>query len=111
MAYARGDIVLVPFPFTDLSATKVRPALVVSDSDYERATGNLIVAQITGRMHSTPTDYAITGWQDANLLKPSIVRAKLATLSPSLVRHNPGKLAASDMVEVDKRLRLAMALS
>lgn len=110
MVYTRGDVVLVPFPFTDLSATKVRPALVVSDSDYERTTGNLIVAQITGRRHNTLTDYAITDWQDANLLKPSVVRAKLATLSPSLVRHKPGKLAARDMTEVDKRLRLAMAL-
>jgi mRNA interferase MazF len=110
MAYARGDIVLVPFPFTDLTAAKLRPALVVSDSSYEQITGNIIVAQITGRMHNTPTDYVISDWQGANLLKPSVVRAKLATLSPSLVRYRPGRLPAPEMAEVDKRLRLALAL-
>jgi len=110
MAYVRGDIVLVPFPFTDLTTAKLRPALVVSHSSYEQTTGNIIVAQITGRMHNTPTDYAINDWRAASLLKPSVVRAKLATLSPGLVRYRPGRLPTAEMVEVDKRLRLALAL-
>ena len=32
MAFQRGDIVLIPFPFTDLSATKTRPAVIISSS-------------------------------------------------------------------------------
>jgi len=49
MAYNRGDVVLVPFPFADLKSTKARPALVVTDSSYETSTGNLIVIMITSQ--------------------------------------------------------------
>ena len=43
----RGDVVLVPFPFTDLSDTKRRPALILSSGAYNEATGDVIIAQIT----------------------------------------------------------------
>ena len=43
----RGDIVLVPFPFTDLSTTKQRPAVVLSSERYHQVTGDCLVAAIT----------------------------------------------------------------
>ncbi len=110
MAFQRGDVVLVPFPFTDLSAQRVRPAVVVSTPEYEQQTGDIIVAQITGRKRNFPTDYTLQDWQAAGLLKPSIVRAKLATINASLVQFRTGQLTSRDMDEVDKRLRLALGL-
>ncbi|MFA0733118.1 MAG: hypothetical protein LKKZDAJK_001785 [Candidatus Fervidibacter sp.] len=59
MAFQRGDVVLIPFPFTDLSAKRVRPAIVVSVPEYEQNTGDIIMAQVTSRQHSLPTDYAL----------------------------------------------------
>lgn len=44
--YSRGDIVLIPFPFTDLSGNKVRPAIVISNAKVNK-TSDLILAQIT----------------------------------------------------------------
>ena len=41
--YEFGDIVLVPFPFTDQSATKRRPAVVISSSAYHRVRPDLII--------------------------------------------------------------------
>jgi len=110
MAFQRGDVVLIPFPFTDLSAKRVRPAIVVSVPEYEQNTGDIIVAQVTSRQHSLPTDYALQDWQFAGLLKPSVVRVKLATINAALVQFRTGRLSDRDLEEVDKRLRLALGL-
>lgn len=74
--YRRGDIVLLPFPFTDLSATKTRPAVVVSVEGFEQETGDFTVAMITSVSRTTAYDYALQDWQAANLLRPSWVRAE-----------------------------------
>jgi mRNA interferase MazF len=103
-------VVLIPFPFTDLSAKRVRPAIVVSVPEYEQNTGDIIVAQVTSRQHSLPTDYALQDWQFAGLLRPSVVRVKLATINASLVQFRTGRLSDRDLEEVDKRLRLALGL-
>ena len=108
--YKRGDIVLIPFPFSDLAATKTRPTVVISASNYEKETGNFTVAMITSMPHATSYDYELTDWQAANLLSPSWVRAKLATIDPKLVRYKPGKLTNTDLTAVDKRLRLSLGL-
>jgi mRNA interferase MazF len=110
MAFQRGDVVLIPFPFTDLSAKRVRPAIVVSVPEYEQNTGDIIVAQVTSRQHSLPTDYALQDWQFAGLLRPSVVRVKLATINAALVQFRTGRSSDRDLEEVDKRLRLALGL-
>lgn len=46
---SRSDVVLVPFPFTDLTATQVRPAVVISTDDFASSTGDVIVAMITSQ--------------------------------------------------------------
>ena len=109
--YERGDVVLVPFPFTDLSATRTRPAVVVSVNAFAQATGDFTVAMITPVPRNTNYDYELRDWQAAPLLRPSWVRAKLATLDPALVRHQPGRLHDADLAEVEQRIRLALGLS
>jgi mRNA interferase MazF len=109
--YQRGDVVLLPFPFTDLSATRTRPAVVVSVPSFEQETSDFTVAMITSVPHTTPYDYALQDWQAAHLLRPSWVRTKLATLSPALVRYQPGRVSDADMAEVEKRIRLALGLA
>lgn len=52
-AFEFGDIVLVPFPFTDQSATKQRPAVVVSSSAYHRQRPDLIIMAVTSQQRST----------------------------------------------------------
>ena len=108
--YEKGDVVLLPFPFTDLSATKTRPVVVVSVPDFEQATGDFTVAMITSVRRTTPYDYELRDWQAAHLLLPSYVRAKLATLDLALVRFSPGRLSDADITEVDRRIRAALGL-
>jgi mRNA interferase MazF len=109
--YQRGDIVLLPFPFTDLSATRTRPAVVVSVEAFAQATGDFMVAMITSVPQTTAYDYELSDWQAARLLRPSWVRTKLATLDPALVQHQPGRLSDTDLAAVEQRIRLALGLS
>lgn len=108
--FERGDVVLVPFPFTDLSSVKTRPVVVLSVGDFEAATGDFTVAMITSVPRHTPFDYPLKDWREANLLAPSWVRAKLATLSPRLVRYRPGRLTDADLTQVEGRIRASLGL-
>lgn len=112
MASQRGDVVLIPFPYTDFSAVKTRPAVVVSSSIYHTTRPELLLAYVSSQVsQANPTiDYVLADWAAAGLLKPSFVRPKIATVEPSLVVHQVGALSARDLLEVDRCLRRAMAL-
>ena len=109
--YRRGDVVLVPFPFTDLSGLSNRPALVVSRDSYNRATNDLILAQITGNISMRRQgDYQIAAWQQAGLRAPSVIRTKLVTLAARRVRRNIGQLPPADMGAIEHNLRAELEL-
>ena len=52
--FSQGDIVLVPLPFTDLTASKKRPVLILSKLEYNNITNDLIVAAITSNIDKKP---------------------------------------------------------
>ena len=109
MVFARGDVVLVPFPFRDRTTAKVRPALVISATPYN-ATGDLIVAAVTTHPPRFPSDYPLSGWKRARLVAPSTVRMQLATLAASRVLYRPGRIAPGDLEAIDARIRQALGL-
>ena len=111
--YRRGDVVLVPFPFADLSSRKQRPAVVVSGELYHYTEPDIIVAAMTSsiRQPVAPTDYVLRGWERGGLLRSSLVKASLATIEPQLVRYRIGQVTNADLVEIDHRLALALELT
>lgn len=113
MAFRRGDIVLVPFPFTDLSTAKTRPAVVVSSDLYHQVRPDLLLAYVSSQVAQAhqDLDYLIVDWTLAGLPKPSFIRPKIAALEPALIAHRVGQLSTRDLVEVDRRIRRAMALT
>ena len=50
--YKQREIVLVPFPYSDLSSTKRRPVLIVSNDDYNQTFPDVVVCVITGNLHN-----------------------------------------------------------
>jgi mRNA interferase MazF len=62
MSFNRGDVVLVPFPFTDLTTQKQRPALVISSKDFNDSSSDVILVAITSQIprEPQPTDYQLT---------------------------------------------------
>jgi mRNA interferase MazF len=54
ITYELGDVVLVPFPFTDQSAHKRRPAVIVSSAAYNTARPDVIILAITSQVRAEP---------------------------------------------------------
>jgi mRNA interferase MazF len=93
--FARGDIVSVPFPFTDLSRSKLRPAIVLSN-DRMNSSGDVIVAMITSK--DKDDGFSIPIPSDAltiALPRPSYIRFnRVVTLDESLIDK---KLSEADI--------------
>ena len=90
--YEFGSIVLVPFPFTDLSATKVRPALIVS-KPVEGAR-DVVVCFITSQeMPAMPQAVPLAVTKNSGLKVPSTVRFdKIATLDRRIILGDLGRI-------------------
>jgi mRNA-degrading endonuclease toxin of MazEF toxin-antitoxin module len=93
-----GDVVLVPFAFTDQSGTKKRPAVVVSSSGYNAARRDLVIMAITGQVRQ-PLGFGealIADWQAAGLVKVSVLKPVFTTIERRLVARTMGSLSAAD---------------
>ncbi len=106
--YPQGTVVLVPFPFTDLSVRKRRPALVVSPEGFHDE--DLILCAITSRVPEELAEWELSLLADDlvehHLPKPSIIRvSKLFTLHRDLVIGQFGTMRTEKLAEVLERLR------
>lgn len=97
-----GDIVLVPFPFTDQTAAKRRPAVVISRLAYNGEKPDLIVMAVTSQLRPTASlgEVWLQDWFEAGLLKPSAVKPVIATLEQRLIIRTLGRLAAQDQTDL-----------
>jgi mRNA interferase MazF len=87
-----GDIVLLKFPFTDVTTFKKRPALVIKDF----RDGDIIVCRITSQIFKSEQDVIVDNWEKAGLKLPSIIRVhKIATLDKEMVEMIMGKIDES----------------
>lgn len=91
-------MVLVAFPFTDLSTAKMRPALVVSSDVFNGQNVDVILAAITSQIpkKAAPSDYLLPAadQRQAGLPRPSLVKVgKIVTLDQRLIRKKLGRLS------------------
>lgn len=110
MTFKAFTVVRVPFPFTDRTATKNRPALILSDETaFNTPAGHSIMAMITSEANAPwPLDCPVRDLAAAGLPSPSKIRFKLFTLDHRLVRGELGQLGGDD--EVTVRAALAALL-
>ena len=90
-----GDVILVRFPFTDLSGAKQRPAVVLSSAGYSARYGDLIVMPLTSQPQPDP-GLALTDWGSAGLLRPSWVKPLIASVTYHVIARAVGRVAAAD---------------
>ena len=96
--YNFGDIVLVPFPFTDQSTVKKRPAVIVSSDAYNLQRPDIVIMAVTSQMYSADRfgDTIITEWQAAGLLKPSVFKSIFTTIEKGLILKRLGRIGNQD---------------
>ena len=104
----KGDIVLITFPFTDLSGSKLRPAVILTDTNLD-----LTVCFITTQIQwQERTDVTLLPNLTNRLKKQSLIRtSKIATLDRSLVKGLLGRLTPNELTELNNKLKLLFQLS
>ena len=106
---SRNDVVLVRYPFTDLSGSKVRPAVVVSSA---HASQDVIIVPLTSRTASLlEGEFELSQWQAAGLNVPTAVKRGLYTVHETLVLRKVGSLAAGDMARLRHSLQSWLGLA
>ena len=103
MFCSRDDVVLLPIPFTDLSSSKVRPAIVVGHGSWP---GDLLVAPVTSQLGNA--DLIISQWAEAGLNVPSGIKGQICTVEVRLVRlvrKVVGQITPQDRAALDALLR------
>ncbi len=106
MDCSRNDVVLLPIPFSDLSSTKVRPAIVIGHGSKG---GDLFLIPITSRLPQG--DFPIRDWESCGLNVPSAVKGQMATVESSLVLKITGRLSEADIKILDHHLRQWLELT
>jgi len=102
-----GDVVLVGFPFTNLQAAKQRPAVVISNHAYQEKRPDVVLMAITSRIRQ-PLDFGeqvLQDWQQAGLLKPSVLKPLIATLEQTQIVKVMGQLSATDQKNLHTTLQ------
>ncbi len=102
-----GDIILVPFPFTDQTTTKKRPAVVISSIAYNTERPDLIIMAVTSQLKSSQIigEVIIQEWQAAGLLKPSAIKPVITTIEKRLIIKAMGQLMSEDHAALKESLK------
>lgn len=104
--YKRGDIVLVPFPFTDLSSSKRRPALVVSPDWFNSSNQDLVLVAITSQIGDDPRSVML---DEADFVggncRPMVKWAKVLTIHSALIGKRLCAITESRLEQILKTIR------
>ena len=118
MSYQRGAVVLVPFPFTDLSQQQARPAIVLSPQRLNDRSADLILVAVSSQVPNNPNEYELVIRQGTPEFTPtglrvsSVVKAtRIVTMSQALIHAQLGSLADQTLRELNRRVSRALGLS
>lgn len=99
-----GDVVVVSFPFSDLSGQKLRPALVIAQAEFN----NIILCQITSKPYTSKRAVRIakTDFLTGSLPIESFARPdKIFTAEPTIVRRVAGRLDHKPLHKILQQVR------
>ena len=99
--YRLGDVLFLEVTYTDLRGAKRRPAVVVSNDEYNANGADIVIVPLTASATRLWTgDYRIADWSSAGLLRPSVARARPTTVTQRRIIRRLGRLTAADLAGV-----------
>ena len=102
-SYSKNDVILVRYPFSDLSVSKVRPAVVVNAPHVSQ---DVFIVPLTSRTTSLLAgEFLLADWRAAGLNIPTAVKRGLYTVHQTLIVKAVGKLARPDAERVERSLK------
>lgn len=102
-SYSKNEVIVVRYPFSNLSGSKARPAIVVNDSHVSQ---DVIIVPLTSKVGNLLAgEFVLADWKAAGLNVPSAVKRGLYTVHQSLVMKSIGKLSDRDAGSVESSLR------
>ena len=110
-SYRRGDIVLVNFVFSNETASKRRPVLLLSSERYMEGRQEVIVAAITSNTRRLlKGDHLMFDWEAAGLLFPSVTTGIVRTIKQNMIERKMGIVSPNDLVEIESKLSQILEL-
>jgi mRNA interferase MazF len=106
-SFSRHEVILVRYPFSDLTSAEVRPAIVVGTAVRD----DLLVVPLTSRTGGLVAgEFAISDWRAAGLNVASVVKRGVYTVHTSIVLKTVGHLPSADASRLNSSLRLWLEL-
>lgn len=101
--YLRNDVILVRFPFSDLTNFKVRPGVVINAG---HSLNDLLVVPLTNKTNNLVNgEFVMTDWQGAGLNVESAVKRGIFTIHERLVLRSVGSIGSIDLKNLENSLR------
>lgn len=107
--YEPWDVVVVPFPFVERFGAKRRPAVVLSEGEFNAAGSTILAMITTAPGGECASDVRIAGLGPAGLPSRCVIRFKLFTLDNRLLIRRVGQLSTRDRSAARKALRKVLA--
>lgn len=101
--YSKNEVILVHYPFSNLSGSKVRPAIVVNTPHVSQ---DVIIVPLTSKISPLLAgEFILKDWSSAGLNVPSAVKRGLYTVHQNLVAKSIGRLSDADANSLDNSIR------
>lgn len=100
--YSRGEVVLIRYPFSDLSGAKIRPAIIINAPHTSQ---DVFIVPLTSKIAPLLAgEFVLTDWSQAGLNVETAVKRGIYTVHESLLIKSVGDLSDSDKQALDKSL-------
>jgi mRNA interferase MazF len=101
--YSKNDVIIVRYPFSDISSSKVRPAVVISAPHVSEDV--FVIPLTSGTISLLAGEFVLADWAKAGLNVETAVNRGIYTVNKKLIIKKVGKLSTSDFKRLESSLR------